>query len=601
LKSRTGKANTLSDQKQSPNEAADFGFQPNHQSRWGLGWLVRRALRTPTKPAQRNSSEKVSTGQEPVQPVAAPEPGAQVPISQPSDRDERQADGNDGSQFSQVDLSQVAVHTGSNGHRAARMMGAQAFTYGNHIVLGDSSESSGVADQELMAHELTHVAQQADADRPIVQRRVAPDFKQIEDNLTYSIIDWAITDAEAIEVLNMLAPLSDRDLADTVAAMDREGLVNRLLDNIPEDQRDRYAVLIGRINRRRSVTHSADWIIDRLSYGFFDWAITDEDANQALQALMGLDYQQLRTLVAKLVNKDKFDELMEQLPEKTLKRYAAFIQRLKDLRDEFESLVKTHVSYLRSRPGGAGKAIKKTVTKTGYGGAKADWVHLDGAVKRKWRKRAKAVIKKVRESVKGVPELKDILDRAELKFKPKKVEELSAYAFVHGENTLFFGREWIENAEDNVKNVWQSIAHELGGHEEFGSTWSWQIMEASWGKLTPAERKEANKALKGGKSLYSAYGYLETELYAELRELPHRVPGSGGDEPASRGKRKGDVYKQLKKIKNAFGPDVGRTIVARLYYRVMDDPRVTDEAKKLLFTEAQAVFGLFPLPKPLGP
>lgn len=563
--------------------------------------MVRQALRTPFHHLRTGPRGDGQTGDARVRSVSAPEAGEQLSINHPNGADEKQADLAGGPRLNPANFSEVAVHSGPDARRAAGLMGAQAFTYGNHIMLGEDVPQSEAGRGSLLAHELAHVAQQSNAGRPMVQRRVTLNYPQIKDKLTYSIIDWAITDEEAIEVLDMLAGLDERDLADTVAAMDREGLVNRLLDNIPEEKRDKYAVLIGRINRRRSVSHSADWIIDRLSYGFFDWAITDEDANQALQALMGLDYQQLRTLVAKLVNEGKFDDLMDQLPEETLKRYAAFIQRLKDLRDEFESLVSTHLSYLRSRPGGAGKAIKKTVKKTGYGGAKADWVDLDRSEKRKWRRLAKEAIKEVRESVKGVPDMEDILARAKLKFKPKEAEELNAYAYVSGKNTLFFGRSWVRDAKKDPKNVWQSIAHELGGHEEFGSTWSWQIMRASWRKLTPAERKEARKALKGGKSLYSAYGYLETELYAELRELPHRVPGSRGDKPASKGKEKGDVYKQLKKIKNAFGPDVGRTIVARLYYRVMDDPRVTDEAKKLLYTEAQAVFGLFPLSKPLGP
>jgi len=490
-------------------------------------------------------------------------------------------------------FADVRVHDGPAADKAARGINARAFTLGDDIAFAGGEYRPGTGQgRELMAHELTHTMQQRTrTERGTVYRAVSPDYDTIESNLTYGIIDWAITDAEAHEVLTLLDGLSDRDLADTVAAMDRDGLVDRLLDNLTGEDGERYAVLIGRINRHRSVSHSADWIIERLSYGFFDWAITDDDAHRALTALMGLESQELRTVVGRMIREGVFNRLEEELSDEDLARFPAFLARLRAIRDEFHALVAAHTAFLRSNPAGAGAEISSTVSSTGYGGSRATWPDLSGDVQAEWRRRAAVAIANVIESVRGT-DLEPILARGRLVFNPEESERLHAYAYVVGANQLYFGRSWIEDAEGDPRSVWQSIAHELGGHEEFGATWSWEIMRATLAGLTPAERREA---VSGVNSVYSAYGYLETELYAELRELPYRIPASGGDRPDV------DVPRQLRRIRDAFGLDVGRQIVLRLYYRVLGDPRIGDSARILLYNAVQSVFGMFPYTDALAP
>jgi hypothetical protein len=481
------------------------------------------------------------------------------------------------------DLDQVRVHTDFRAQAAARMFNALAFTLGRDIVFAKGEYAPETnAGKKLLAHELVHVSQQ---NQGVVARAIAADYDRIHHNLTYRFTDWAITDAEAREVLGILRGLSDRDLADTVAAMDRDGIVNRLLDNISDADAEREAVLIGRISHHRSATHSAEWIVDRLSYGIFDWAVTDQDTRQALEALMGLESQELRTVVGHMVNEGVFDRLMENLPEEVHRRFAAFISRLRDIRQEFLDLVSAHTAFLRGRPGGAGTTVRGTVSSTGYGSSTPLWPDLPGPVKDDWRRRARAAIASVTASVRGT-DLEPILSRAGLVFEPEEAERLNAYAYVSGNNKLYFGCEWVKDAEADPRNVWQSIAHELGGHEEFGLTWSWEIMQATLQRLTPAERLVA---LSAANSVYSAYGYLETEIYAELRELSFRIPTSGGDLPSA------DVPKELTRILDAFGPDVGQQIALRLYYRVIGDPRVSAPAKDLLYQSIQSVFGLFPV------
>lgn len=64
------------------------------------------------------------------------------------------------------DLSSVRVHTGAEAAQLSRTVHAYAFTHGNHIWLG---EGSNTAPSELMAHELVHVIQQTQP--PTLQRK----------------------------------------------------------------------------------------------------------------------------------------------------------------------------------------------------------------------------------------------------------------------------------------------------------------------------------------------------------------------------------------------------------------------------------------------
>ena len=62
------------------------------------------------------------------------------------------------------DFSRVRVHHGTRAATSARAVGATAFTVGPHVVFGaDRWEPASAAGRSLLAHELTHVAQQGEA------------------------------------------------------------------------------------------------------------------------------------------------------------------------------------------------------------------------------------------------------------------------------------------------------------------------------------------------------------------------------------------------------------------------------------------------------
>lgn len=57
-----------------------------------------------------------------------------------------------------ADLSKVKVHTGGNAADICKELGAKAFSVGNNIFLGKPGDAKN---KNLLAHELTHVVQQA--------------------------------------------------------------------------------------------------------------------------------------------------------------------------------------------------------------------------------------------------------------------------------------------------------------------------------------------------------------------------------------------------------------------------------------------------------
>ena len=129
-----------------------------------------------------------------------------------------------------VPLDQVRVHTGDLADRAAKSLQAQAFTLGNNIVFEKGKYSPlNVDGKKLLAHELAHVVLPGHVG---IKRTVSPDYDQIEDDMTYGLFDWAVTDANVQSTLSILAGLNTTDLADTLAQMRTDGYVSRLLDNI---------------------------------------------------------------------------------------------------------------------------------------------------------------------------------------------------------------------------------------------------------------------------------------------------------------------------------------------------------------------------------
>ena len=159
-------------------------------------------------------------------------------------------------------VGDVRVHTGAASQKAAHAIQAKAFTTGQDIHL---SASESPSNSRLMAHEIAHTIQQTQGAK--VEDGISPANHPLE--------------AEADRVAE--AALSGGQASVTTAAG----------GNIMRD--------------------AAEDIENLLSYGAFDWAITDEEATQALNILGGLDQDGLKACLAKLGGTYK-TRLLENLP-----------------------------------------------------------------------------------------------------------------------------------------------------------------------------------------------------------------------------------------------------------------------------------------------
>ena len=147
------------------------------------------------------------------------------------------------------DLSHVRIHADSRAEESARSVNARAYTVGHNIVFAAGQYNPASEDkQRLLAHELAHVEQQGAASSPALQRAVTKDFDKLRDYLTYGVFDWAITDADAHKSLMILKSLNPTDLKDTIAAMEKEGWVDRLFSNVSGDDSKKETDLLERIN-----------------------------------------------------------------------------------------------------------------------------------------------------------------------------------------------------------------------------------------------------------------------------------------------------------------------------------------------------------------
>jgi hypothetical protein len=127
-----------------------------------------------------------------------------------------------------------------------------------------------------------------------VQRDVVSD---VEDRMSYSATDWAVTDEEATESLNDLATLPAPALAAALGRLSQTAKT-RLLDNLPASARATSAFT--KVLVAMGPEAVQPYVDSLLSYGVFDWAITDSDAEGVFRILVALQPAQQATLAQRI-------------------------------------------------------------------------------------------------------------------------------------------------------------------------------------------------------------------------------------------------------------------------------------------------------------
>jgi hypothetical protein len=210
------------------------------------------------------------------------------------------------------DFSRVRLHSDPQAAASARSLNSRAYTVGRDIIFAEGEYAPHTTmGRQLLAHELTHVLQQhrgAVSPGLTVQRAISPQLDKIESLLSYGIFDWVITDAEAIEALEILKTLPKYQQA---VFFSNAKYSNRLRDNLPENRLPELHEIEQAVADLRPPTSEIEDIRSKLSYGLFHWIITEKDAIAALEKLEKLPATQVAVALASI----NYSRLLNHLPD----------------------------------------------------------------------------------------------------------------------------------------------------------------------------------------------------------------------------------------------------------------------------------------------
>jgi hypothetical protein len=133
---------------------------------------------------------------------------------------------------------------------------------------------------------------------------------EVDDLLSYGAFDWAITDGDAIRAVTLLGTLPMSQLVQAVANIPTIG---RILDQTPDNHRRTPAFI--RIVVALGPARVGPYLRDLLSYGFFDWAVTDNDARAVLDVLSLLPPDQLTTVLG-TIGRDLQVRFLDNVPNR---------------------------------------------------------------------------------------------------------------------------------------------------------------------------------------------------------------------------------------------------------------------------------------------
>jgi len=502
--------------------------------------------------------------------------------------------------LSGLDLSGVRVHTHSS---KPAQFNALAYTQGQDIHLGPGHEKH-------LPHEAWHAVQQ-------MQGRVRPTMQA----KGVSISDDAQLEREA-DVMGATA-LQMRGAEQTTSSY-----ANQRALSLP--QHAAPLQLFAEPNVKKgggtwTVTKGDRlWKISKEVYGHIRYIAQITAANPGKHMVVGEIYSLpeievpmgtalhdqktddvgLRDLAVSISDAD-YDTYISGLSQEEHAKDAEFLQLVDMMRSSgmtMGEMVDDQKTSMEGKAKADGKSIGELiagdVAKRGYGGGKAtEWSKLTRTEKADYAKRFKVIVKELEtnspESVMStIKEAKSHGGR--FIWEPEEVEKSNAFAYTAEDWSLHAGQHFVDAVEKDPSIAYANITHEMGGHNEYGSEKGFQIINAVLDDLPAAERR---KATAGGNSVYSAYGYMETELWAELREDEFDSDKNPTDRPFVTKKkgnlvREPDVKHQLEVIKETFSPAVAEALVRSLYKRALKDNRITPDAFSKFLEDIIAVFGI---------
>lgn len=130
---------------------------------------------------------------------------------------------------------------------------------------------------------------------------------RINANLTTSWSDWAVTDEEARNVATAIQGASPQQQELLINSMRESGQLDTFLDNLSDEDRENLTGALGNLS-------TANQIETLMETGFTDWAVTDDEANQAMELVQGLPLADQVQVLGE-VDDATFDTFLDNLPD----------------------------------------------------------------------------------------------------------------------------------------------------------------------------------------------------------------------------------------------------------------------------------------------
>jgi hypothetical protein len=464
-------------------------------------------------------------------------------------------------------FDRVRIHDDANAARSASAIGARAYTVGEHVVFGSGQYApASDAGRRLLAHELAHVAQQSVAGVRGLQLQP----------LAAPAATAAGPDAIADRVIALLTVKDEiagvGDLGGAFAIL--TGLGSEQLVQVLEriDARAMLGVLRGGLGyagndraRQEAFTLAVLYRHDRL---------LDAECDAA-HGIVGSLSASDQALVA---------SALAQLPEHRRQLFLngpqAEATRLQDTQVAFWEEKRKAAEQTAKHPVTTGDVVQKDVESGALKPAPtAAWTGLPEPVKDKWKnERAPAAFSKVLASIKGT-ELEGVMKGHNLVFDPEAILHRGAYAYQAG-NDLVCGMTFVQDAEADPKNVWPILAHEIGGHFAYGTSYADSFIYRARDRLPESDRKQWTDTPEGRGAFFDAYAYNETEIFAALRQRRYDVPVTGQAPTHGALRPDANIEGRLSQMDRAFPKAVAEAILDELDRKVQRDTTILDRDKQ---------------------
>src|SRR4051794_32962135 len=477
----------------------------------------------------------------------------------------------------------VRIYTGGAAAATALRLGAAAYTVGTHIVFapGRYQPETG-AGCRLLAHELAHVQQalegpsdarsqpadadhEGDADRaaqaalaggplPLARSRPGSALRMQAQPDAFDVLRRPETPsaAEAEEALRQYAALTSDQKDAFVRAFHQVGVIDsplrRWLSALPKASLRGHRALLADIGQRLE------------QYG------TEQASGKTLTEL----------------GRAEAALLVAQADQDARKKAAARAPKTGGVPPAV-----TPADIARAHQETA--EAESPVHRADLAEDKSPWGRIKASgAEAAWRARAARVIPAVVQACSSVaPELG--ITAKNIVFAPEVTDGPGDNVFARSGDPLSVGLAFVETAEADPRYVVSVVVHEISGHPEYGPShraYAARIYEE-------AHRQAPELGEPWGFGPHHIYGYIGTETYAALREVPYARELSREDQARGLGRSippDQNVANKMGLIKKFYPTGVAEAVVQGLYERYRTDPRITDEALALFESKASEAF-----------